>query len=56
MYRFGWKPGTFKPGDKVTVVINPLKDGTNAGRLLTAVDASGRTIGTLRQTAGTPQS
>jgi len=57
MYRFGWKPGSFKPGDKVTIVINPLKDGTHGGRLLTAVDASGRTLGTLRQpTAGRPQS
>jgi hypothetical protein len=49
MYRFGWKPGSFSPGDKVTVMINPLKDGGNGGRLLTAVDASGRTLGTLRQ-------
>ena len=57
MYRFGWKPGSFKPGDKVTVVLNPLKDGTNAGRLLTAIDASGRTLETLRQSAtGKPQS
>jgi hypothetical protein len=57
MYRMGWKPGTFKPGDKVTVVLNPLKDGSDGGRLLTAVDASGRTLGTLRQPpAGKPQS
>ncbi len=57
MYRFGWKPGSFKPGDKVTVVLNPLKDGTNAGRLLSAIDASGRTLGTLRQpTTGKPLS
>lgn len=56
MYRFGWKPGSFKPGEKVTVTINPLKDGTNGGRLLTAVGASGRTLGTLRiQPAGEPQ-
>ncbi|HEY4213756.1 MAG TPA: DUF6152 family protein [Steroidobacteraceae bacterium] len=57
MYRFGWKPGSFKPGDKVTVTINPLKDGTHGGRLLTAVDASGRSLGTLRtQPDGKPQS
>lgn len=52
MYRFGWKPGSFKPGDKVTILINPLKDGSNGGRLLSAVDASGRTLGTT----GKPQS
>lgn len=56
MYRFGWKPGSFKPGDKVTVTLNPLKDGSNGGRLLTAVGASGRTLGTLRiQPTGEPQ-
>jgi hypothetical protein len=56
MYRFGWKPGSFKPGDKVTVVLNPLKDGANGGRLLSAIDANGRTLGTLRQpTTGRPQ-
>ena len=48
MYRFGWKPGSFKAGDKVTIVINPLKDGTHGGRLINAVDASGRSLGTLR--------
>lgn len=48
MYRFGWKPGSFKPGDEVTVVMNPLKDGTHGGRLLTAADANGRTLGTIR--------
>lgn len=57
MYRFGWKPGSFKPGDKVTVVINPLRDGTNGGRLITAVDVRGRSLGTLRtQPDGKPQS
>lgn len=57
MYRMGWRPGSFKPGDKVTVVLNPLKDGDNGGRLLTAVDADGRKLGTTRQpAAGKPQS
>ena len=28
--RQGWKPSTFKPGDKVVVVANPMKDGTHA--------------------------
>lgn len=56
MYRIGWRPGSFKAGDKVTVTINPLKDGTQGGRLITAVDASGRSLGTLRtQPAGKAQ-
>ena len=29
----GWKHSTLKPGDKVTLIINPLKNG-NAGGLL----------------------
>jgi hypothetical protein len=49
MYRVGWRPGSYRPGDKVTVVINPLKNGANGGRLLTATDAGGRTLGTERQ-------
>ncbi|MGH8218807.1 MAG: DUF6152 family protein [Steroidobacteraceae bacterium] len=44
MYRSGWKPGSFKPGDTVTVVINPLKDGTSGGRLVDAIDANGRSL------------
>lgn len=56
MYRLGWKPGSFKPGDKVTVRINPLKDGARGGRLLTAIDANGRSLGTVRTpSAAKPQ-
>ena len=56
MYRLGWKPGSFKPGDEVTVAINPLRDGTHGGRLITAVDASGKSLGILRtQSARKPQ-
>jgi len=29
----GWSPDSAKPGDVVTVVLNPLKDGTRGGRL-----------------------
>src|SRR5579862_1872575 len=29
--RQGWKRNVMKPGDKVTVLINPLKDGTKGG-------------------------
>jgi hypothetical protein len=46
MYRVGWRPGSFRPGDTVTVVINPLRDGTNGGSLVSATDASGRVLTT----------
>jgi hypothetical protein len=43
--RQGWKPSTFKPGDKVVIVANPMKDGTHAGLLITVTLADGRVLG-----------
>jgi len=31
LIRQGWKRDAMKPGDKVTVIINPLKDGSKGG-------------------------
>jgi Family of unknown function (DUF6152) len=50
MYRLGWRPGSFKPGDKVTVTMAPVKDGTNGGMLMTATDASGKIRATAKAT------
>jgi hypothetical protein len=44
MSRKGWRRGTFKPGDKVTVVINPMRDGSPGGALVSAVDAQGNRL------------
>jgi hypothetical protein len=43
--RVGWKPDTVKPGDKVTLEINPLKDGTHGGTLLSIVLPDGTKLG-----------
>jgi hypothetical protein len=43
--RQGWKRNTLKPGDKVTVVINPLKDGGKGGNLVSVTLADGATLG-----------
>ena len=43
--RQGWKPSTLKPGDEITVVANPMKDGTSAGLMYTVAVADGRTLG-----------
>jgi hypothetical protein len=43
--RQGWKVSTFKPGDKVVVVVNPMKDGTSAGLFISATLADGRVLG-----------
>jgi hypothetical protein len=44
MYRLGWRPGSFRPGDKVSVTVAPVKDGTRAGMLMSAIDSSGKTF------------
>ena len=45
--RGGWKRTSLKPGDKATVVIHPLKDGTNGGSLVT-VTVNGQQLGGAR--------
>ena len=42
--RDGWSRQSLKPGDKASVVIHPLKDGTNGGSLV-SVTVNGQTIG-----------
>jgi hypothetical protein len=37
LMRFGWSRGSLKPGDRVTVLCNPLSDGSPSGRLQTVV-------------------
>ena len=43
--RQGWKMNTMKPGDKVTVLINPLRNGDHGGNLITVTLPSGVTLG-----------
>jgi hypothetical protein len=43
--RLGWKPSTLKSGDKVSIVANPMKDGTHAGLMYTVTLADGRVLG-----------
>src|SRR5881396_209935 len=35
MARTGWKRTTLKPGDRITVIVNPLLDGRTNGSLVT---------------------
>ena len=39
--RRGWRRDTLKPGDKVSVVIHPLRDGSHGGSFVRAVLANG---------------
>jgi hypothetical protein len=43
MIRRGVGQSTFKPGDKVTVHLHPLKDGRPGGSYVTITDAAGKT-------------
>ena len=42
--RRGWKSTIMKPGDKITVVIAPMKDGSNGGSLKTVTLPDGKTL------------
>lgn len=44
--RNGWSRDVIKPGDKVSVVIHPMKNGTNGGQLVRATKGDGSPIGT----------
>jgi len=44
--RNGWRSSSFKPGDAVTVRVNPMKDGSAAGNFIGAkFEGDGRTVG-----------
>jgi Family of unknown function (DUF6152) len=46
LIRAGWKRNTLKPGDKIAVVINPLREGANGGGFVSAIGVDGNPIGT----------
>jgi hypothetical protein len=45
LMRKGWKPGSLNPGDRVTIVINPLRDGQHGGLVLSVTGPDGNIIG-----------
>ena len=40
----GWKPGSLKPGDKVTVIAHPLKSGALGGEVVSVNLPSGQML------------
>jgi hypothetical protein len=50
--RQGWRPTTFKPGDPVTIKVNPMKDGSTGGQFIGAKLPDGKTIGNWEQAGG----
>lgn len=43
--RVGWRPGTLKPGDKVTLVIHPMHGNVKGGQYLSGNGPNGPLIG-----------
>ena len=50
LYRSGWRPSSVRAGEALTVVINPLRDGTHGGVFVSATAADGRPVGAPRET------
>ncbi len=44
LLRRGWKFNSLKPGDKITIMIAPLKDGSHGGALNKIILQSGETL------------
>src|SRR6185503_11959540 len=44
MIPFGWAKQSFKPGDVVTLTLEPVKNGQPLGRILEALLPSGKTL------------
>ncbi len=44
--RTGWSRDVIKPGEKISVVIHPLKNGTTGGMLVRANKGDGTAVGT----------
>ncbi len=49
LYRSGWRPGTLKPGDKVTVAVHPVRDQSPGGAFVSAAGADGQPLGTPKK-------
>lgn len=43
--RAGWRPGTLKSGDRVTLSIHPMREGIKGGQYLSGTGPSGPLIG-----------
>jgi hypothetical protein len=53
IFPVGYRKDSFKPGDQVTITIEPVKTGQPMGRILEAVLANGKVLGRA-SSAGAP--
>jgi Family of unknown function (DUF6152) len=52
--RQGWKSSSVKPGDQVTLVLNPLKDGSKGGLFVSITLPDGTVLGDPTRARGGP--
>jgi hypothetical protein len=52
--RQGWKSTSLKPGDAVTLMLNPLKDGTKGGLFVAVTLPDGSVLGDPTRARGGP--
>ena len=45
LFRKGWRPNSFEPGDIIEIKFYPMRDGSPAGGFIGAKFADGKTIG-----------
>jgi hypothetical protein len=51
--RAGWRPGTLKAGDRVTLSIHPMRDGVKGGQYLSGTGPRGPLLGAAPAAPGT---
>jgi hypothetical protein len=56
LIRAGWKSNIIKPGDRVTVVVNPVRSGEPSGIFVSLTLADGRELLERPARLGTPDS
>ena len=56
LIRAGWKSNIIKPGDKVTVMVNPVRSGEPSGIFRSLTLADGRVLTERPARLGTPDS
>ena len=44
LVRVGWKPGTLKPGDKISINIHPMHDNVKGGQYLSGIGPDGQPL------------
>jgi hypothetical protein len=50
LYRSGWRPHTLQPGQKISVVVHPARDGSPGAAFVSATGVDGSALGKVLKT------